>query len=146
MAEASDAKTLGPTGARQVGKTAALKTFARERYTNIAYLNFEERPLARDLFRASLAPIHLIKAVSLELNTTIEPGKTLLVFDEVQEAPEALTSLKYFCEVAPEYHVAAAGSLLGVKVKQGIGFPVGKVDFIQVHPLSFAEFLEAMNE
>lgn len=97
-------------------------------------------------FRVSLAPVDLIKAISLELRTLIEPGKTLLVFDEIQEAPEALTSLKYFCEVAPEYHLAAAGSLLGVKVKQGIGFPVGKVDFIQVHPLSFAEFLDAMNE
>jgi len=76
----------------------------------------------------------------------IEPGKTLMIFDEVQEAPEALTSLKYFCEQAPEYHVAAAGSLLGVKIKRGIGFPVGKVDFMQMYPLSFSEFLDAKNE
>ncbi|MBM4253793.1 MAG: ATP-binding protein [Deltaproteobacteria bacterium] len=139
-------KPLVLLGARQVGKTAALKSLAKERYENIAYLNFEERPLARDLFRTSLAPAEVLKALSLELKTTIKPGKTLLVFDEVQEAPEALTSLKYFCEDAPEFHVAAAGSLLGVKVKQGSGFPVGKVDFIQVHPLSFTEFLGAMDE
>ncbi len=138
-------KPLILLGARQVGKTASLKTFARDHYANLAYLNFEERPLARDLFRASLEPSDVVKAVGLELRMVIEPGKTLLVFDELQEAPEALTSLKYFCETAPEYHVAAAGSLLGVKIKQGIGFPVGKVDFMEVHPLSFAEFLDAIN-
>jgi predicted AAA+ superfamily ATPase len=114
----SSRKPLVLLGARQVGKTSALKAFARESYANLAYLNFEERPLARDLFRGSLAPADVVKAVSLELRTAIEPEKTLLVFDEVQEVPEALTSLKYFCEDAPEYHVAAAGSLLGVKVKQ----------------------------
>lgn len=144
--ERSSRKPLILLGARQVGKTSALKSFAKDSYRNIAYLNFEERPLARDLFRTSLAPRDIVQAVSLELRTKIEPGQTLIVFDEVQEAPEALTSLKYFCEDAPEYHVAAAGSLLGVKVKQGIGFPVGKVDFIGVHPLSFSEFLDAMNE
>jgi len=144
--ERTSRKPLVLLGARQVGKTSALKRFAEEGYANLAYLNFEERPLARDLFRASLAPADVIKAVSLELRTVIEPKRTLLVFDEVQDAPEALTSLKYFCEDAPEYHVAAAGSLLGVKVKKGIGFPVGKVDFIEVHPLSFGEFLEAVNE
>ena len=139
-------KPLVLLGARQVGKTSALKSFGRQEFREIAYLNFEERPLARDLFKAALTPSDIVKAIGIELRMQIEPGKTLMIFDEVQEAPEALTSLRYFCEQAPEYHVAAAGSLLEVKIKRGIGFPVGNVDFMQMYPLSFSEFLDVKNE
>ena len=98
-------KPLVLLGARQVGKTSALKSFGRQEFREIASLNFEERPLARDLFKAALTPSDIVKAIGIELRMQIEPGKTLMIFDEVQEAPEALTSLRYFCEQAPESHV-----------------------------------------
>ncbi|MFI5343586.1 MAG: ATP-binding protein [Chlamydiales bacterium] len=139
-------KPLVLMGARQVGKTFVLKKFGEEEYTNTAYLNFEDNPRLCKLFEASLNPKDILKALSIELNDEIVAGKTLIIFDEVQECPNALNSLKYFCENAPEQHVVAAGSLLGVKLTHVKGFPAGKVQFLTLYPLSFLEFLEALNE
>jgi predicted AAA+ superfamily ATPase len=139
-------KPLILMGARQVGKTFVLKKFGAEEYTNTVYLNFEESPHLRKLFDASLDPKVIIKALSIEMDAEIVAGKTLIIFDEVQECPHALNSLKYFCENAPHQHVVAAGSLLGVKLIHVKGFPVGKVHFLTLYPLSFLEFLGAMKE
>ncbi|MBM3199163.1 MAG: ATP-binding protein, partial [Chlamydiae bacterium] len=139
-------KPLILMGARQVGKTFALKKFGEQEYVNTVYLNFENNPRLCSLFDATLEPKTILKALSIEMNAEIEGGKTLLIFDEIQECPNALNSLKYFCENAPEQHVAAAGSLLGVKLAHVKGFPVGKVQFLSLHPLSFLEFLEALKE
>lgn len=139
-----DRKPLLLMGARQVGKTFLLKKFGQEQYENTVYLNFEGEPRLCKLFEATLEPAQLLKALSIELEREIVPGKTLLIFDEVQESPEALNSLKYFFEEAPEQHIAAAGSLLGVQLVHQRGFPVGKVQFLHLYPLSFLEFLEAL--
>jgi predicted AAA+ superfamily ATPase len=139
-------KPLLLMGARQVGKTFALKEFGRNEYVNTVYLNFEDNPRLCKLFDASLDPRMILKALGIEMNAEITPGKTLLVFDEVQECPNALNSLKYFYENAPEQHIVAAGSLLGVKLAHVKGFPVGKVQFLSLYPLSFLEFLEALKE
>jgi len=139
-------KPLILQGARQVGKTYALQHFGQRVYENIAYLNFEKDPLVVSHFEASLDPLRLIKILSLHCNTDIHPEKTLLIFDEVQECPRALNSLKYFCEEANTYHIAAAGSLLGVKTVHTHGFPVGKVNFLNLYPLNFFEFLSAQGE
>ncbi len=133
-------------GARQVGKTFALKKFGQDEYVNTIYLNFEDNPRLSKLFDAGLDPKMILKALSIEMNAEIVAGKTLLIFDEVQECPHALNSLKYFCEEAPEQHIVAAGSLLGVKLSHIKGFPVGKVQFLTLYPLSFLEFLEALGE
>lgn len=130
-------------GARQVGKTFVLKEFAKTSYDNSIYLNFEDFPKYKLLFESSLDPKDILRALSLELDSKIVPGKTLIVFDEIQECPKALNSLKYFHEQANEYHVVAAGSLLGVKLKNTGGFPVGKVNFLDMYPCSFKEFLMA---
>jgi hypothetical protein len=142
----SKRKPLLLMGARQVGKTFALKKFGEQQYTNTIYINFEDNPRICKLFEASLEPKVILKALTIEMNTEIVEGKTLLIFDEIQECPEALNCLKYFCENAPEQHIVAAGSLLGVKLSHVKGFPVGKVQFLTLHPLSFLEFLEALNE
>ena len=139
-------KPLILNGARQVGKTYALKHFGKTSYKNMAYLNFEKDEKLAPFFEESLDPQHLIKILSIHTQVEITPGDTLLVFDEVQECSRALNSLKYFCEEAREYHVVAAGSLLGVKTAQGGGFPVGKVNFLDLYPLSFFEFLSALNQ
>lgn len=139
-------KPLLLMGARQVGKTFVLKKFGTEEYVNTVYINFEDNPRLCKLFDASLDPKIILKALAIEMNTEIIEGKTLLIFDEVQECPNALNSLKYFCEEAPEQHIVAAGSLLGVKLAHIKGFPVGKVQFLNLYPLSFLEFLEALNE
>ncbi len=133
-------------GARQVGKTYALKKFGENEYENTVYLNFEDSPKLCDLFEESLKPKDILKALSIEMNCEIQPGKTLIIFDEVQECPNALNSLKYFCEEAKDQHIAAAGSLLGVTLAHTKGFPVGKVQFITLYPLNFLEFLEALDE
>ncbi len=139
-------KPLLLMGARQVGKTFILKKFGEEEYENTVYLNFENNiPLCK-LFEESLDPKVLLKVLSIESNSEIIEGKTLLIFDEVQECPNALNSLKYFCEDAPEIHIVAAGSLLGVKLKHVKGFPVGKVEFLTLYPMSFLEFLEALDQ
>jgi len=139
-------KPLLLMGARQVGKTFVLKKFGAEEYVNTIYLNFEDNPRLCKLFDASLTPKIILKALTIEMNAEIIAGRTLLIFDEVQECPNALNSLKYFCEEAPEQHIVAAGSLLGVKLAHIKGFPVGKVQFLTLYPLSFLEFLEALNE
>jgi len=139
-------KPLILMGARQVGKTTLLKQFAASEYDHCVYLNFEETPSLHALFSGNLTPASLLKALSIEMNVDITPGNTLLIWDEIQECPSALNSLKYFCELASEYPICAAGSLLGVKLAHIKGFPVGKVDFLDLYPLSFLEFLEAIGE
>lgn len=141
-----DRKPLILIGARQVGKTFILKKFAEVEYQSKVYLNFEDNPHLCKLFDGSLDPKIILKSLSIETNTEIIPGKTLIIFDEIQECPNALNSLKYFCENAPEHHLAAAGSLLGVKLAHTKGFPVGKVNFLELYPLCFKEFLGALGE
>jgi hypothetical protein len=138
-------KPLVLRGARQVGKTYILSEFAKE-YENKLYINFEEMPEAIAIFEGNLSPDNIINRLQIQFKVSIEPKKTLLIFDEIQECPGALNSLKYFNEEANDYHVVSAGSLLGVKLNRTKGFPVGKVDFLDLKPLSFFEFLEAMGE
>jgi uncharacterized protein len=137
-------KPLILRGARQVGKTYLLQHFAKAHYQDWIYVNFDEKPLYASLFEADLDPERILNELSLQFKKPIIPGETLIIFDEIQECPNALNSLKYFCEKKNEYHIAAAGSLLGVKMNQG--FPVGKVNFIDLKPLSFFEFLNALGE
>lgn len=139
-------KPLILDGARQVGKTYALKYFAENHYDKMLYLNFEKDEKLAKYFENSLDPKELIKVLGINSNIEITPHNTLIIFDEVQECPRALNSLKYFCEEANEYHLAAAGSLLGIKTTNHKGFPVGKVNFLNLYPLSFFEFLSATNE
>ena len=145
--ESSHRKPLVIFGARQVGKTYAIKQLASDRYDSLAYIDFSRDARAAALFDASLAPAELVPKLEVFLHTLIDPDRTLIVFDEVQLCERALTSLKYFCDDAPQYHVVAAGSLLGVALKRELySFPVGKVDLLQLHPLSFEEFLWAHGE
>ncbi len=137
-------KPLILNGARQVGKTYSLKRFGKISYEKVAYLNFEKDEKLAYYFEGSLDPIRLIKMISIHTEVEIEPESTLLIFDEIQNCPKALNSLKYFCEEANAYHVVAAGSLLGVKTAQEEGFPVGKVNFLHLYPLTFFEFLSAL--
>lgn len=138
-------KPLIINGARQVGKTHSLKRFGKTSYEQIAYFNFEKDERLGEYFKSTLDPQQLIKTLSIHSEVDIEPQNTLIVFDEIQECPKALNSLKYFYEEANEYHIAAAGSLLGVKTSQEKGFPVGKVNFLNLYPLNFFEFLSALN-
>jgi predicted AAA+ superfamily ATPase len=137
-------KPLILEGARQVGKTWLLKEFGKRHFKNIAYINFQNpsREIA-DLFEGSIEPHRIVGMLELYLDMKISATDTLLVFDEVQEVPRALTSLKYFCEDAPEYNIVAAGSLLGIFLHKGTSFPVGKVDSLRLEPLDFEEFLWA---
>lgn len=140
-------KPLILQGARQVGKTYSVLEFGREQYENVAYFNFETDPLLIKTFDESINPDYLIPILSRISNQTIIREKTLIVLDEVQLCERALTSLKYFCENAPEYHIIAAGSLLGVAVNRGkFSFPVGKVDMKTLYPLDMEEFLLARDE
>ena len=139
-------KPLVIRGARQVGKTWLMTWFGQSAYENYAYVNFDGNDRMAHLFSGDLDVKRIIAGLAIETGVTIEPGKTLLIFDELQEVPRALTSLKYFCENAPEYHVMAAGSLLGVALHAGTSFPVGKVAFLDLYPMSFLEFLEAVGE
>src|SRR3990167_316139 len=133
-------------GARQVGKTTLLRNFGKECYRNMVELNFDDTPKLKRLFKRDLDPKRIVRDISLELNVEIIPGETLLFFDEIQDCPNALNSLKYFREKASEYHVCGAGSLLGVKLSHTKGFPVWQVHFEKLFPLSFFEFLDALNE
>ncbi len=144
--ESERRKPLVLNGARQVGKTYALKHFGKTSYEKMAYLNFEKDEKLKQYFDGTLDPKQLIKILSIHTEIEIEPHNTLLVFDEIQECPKALNSLKYFCEEANEYHVVAAGSLLGVKMAREKGFPVGKVNFLSMYPLTFFEFLSALGQ
>ncbi|MFC1617294.1 ATP-binding protein [Candidatus Margulisiibacteriota bacterium] len=137
-------KPLILRGARQVGKTYILQAFAEENYENYLYLNFEEQKDLKNIFEPDLVPIRIIKDLELIYNAKIIPEKTLLIFDEIQECPNALNSFKYFAEKLKEYHLIAAGSLLGVKLGNNKGFPVGKVNFLNLYPLNFYEFLMAI--
>lgn len=135
-------KPLLLEGARQVGKTWLLKEFGKRYFKNVAYINFQNptREIV-ELFEGSIDPRRIVRMLEINLDMKISATDTLLIFDEVQEVPRALTSLKYFCEDAPEYHVATAGSLLGVFLHEGTSFPVGKVDSLKLEPLDFEEFV-----
>ncbi|MDR0283625.1 MAG: ATP-binding protein [Propionibacteriaceae bacterium] len=134
-------KPLILRGVRQCGKTWLLKEFGHRAFTHTVYLNFEKSQTLAGLFESDLDPHRIIQDLSVLEEGVIEPQTTLVIMDEIQECPRALTSLKYFCEEAPEYAVVAAGSLLGLAVRDASGFPVGKVDFIDLRPLTFREFL-----
>lgn len=140
----SDRMPLVLYGLRQTGKTYLLQEFARECFRNSIYINFERMPVVAEYFEGDLSPDRIIRMLEERFGIPVIPGETLLIFDEVQACERALTSLKYFCEEAPEYHVAAAGSLLGVAVNRGhYSFPVGKVIMKTLYPLRFDEFLKA---
>lgn len=140
-------KPLILQGARQVGKTYSVLEFGRIHYENVAYFNFETTPKLSSTFDENISPDYLIPILSRIANQTIIRGKTLIIFDEIQLCERALTSLKYFCENAPDYHIIAAGSLLGVAVnRQQFSFPVGKVDIKTLYPMDMEEFLLACNE
>lgn len=136
-------KPLIIEGARQVGKTWLMKEFGKQAYADTVYINFDSNSRMADLFSADLDTDRLILGLELYAGRKINPDNTLLIFDEVQEIPRALASLKYFYENAPQYHIVCAGSLLGIALHQGTSFPVGKVDFLKLYPLSFSEFLMA---
>ena len=140
-------KPLIIQGARQVGKTYSILEFGRENYDNVAYFNFETDPSLIELFNDNISPKYLIPLLSHVASTTIVSEKTLIIFDEVQLCERALTSLKYFCEEAPEYHVIVAGSLLGVALnREEFSFPVGKVDIKNVYPMDIEEFMIALGQ
>lgn len=141
-----DRKPLIIRGARQVGKTWLMKEFARLEYKNCAYINFESSPHLKNLFLTNFDIKRILTAISIEVGFIPDEQDTLIILDEIQEAEGGLTALKYFNENAPQYHVMAAGSLLGVALSRGTSFPVGKVDFLDLYPLSFIEFLEATGE
>lgn len=135
-------KPLLLMGARQVGKTWLMKNLGKKHFKNFIYINFEKEQEYRNLFQSDLNVDRIVQALSLFANESIYDGDSLIIFDEIQEAPNALTSLKYFAEDRPNLHVIAAGSLLGVALDKG-SFPVGKVEFLQVRPMTFIEYLEA---
>ncbi len=128
-------------GARQVGKTWLIKEFAKREFTNLAYINLENNEAMKLLFDGSFDIPHIISGFELETGIKIDPANTLIALDEIQEVPKALTALKYFHENASQYHVIAAGSLLGIQLHQGSSFPVGKVDTIDIYPMTFEEFV-----
>lgn len=136
-------KPLLMYGARQVGKTWLMEEFGRREFDACVRLDFMREPGLRRVFEPDLDPRRILAEIGLRKNVTIDPERTLLVFDEVQEVPRALTSLKYFCEEAREYHVMAAGSYMGVTPHEGESFPVGKVDSLTLRPMAFCEFLRA---
>jgi len=141
-----DRKPLLLQGARQVGKTWLLNEFGENEFDSVAYFNFEESPKLIPLFENDMNPLSLIESLQIMDGEMIDPDKTMIFFDEIQAAPKALTSLKYFHEKATQFHVVAAGSLLGVKVGKSSGFPVGKVNFLDLYPMSFYEYLSAAGE
>ena len=145
--ESEHRKPLILQGARQVGKTYSVLEFARTYYENVAYFNFETNPKLNDTFAENISPEYLIPILSHIAGQTIVKEKTLIVFDEVQLCERALTSLKYFCEDAPDYHIIVAGSLLGVAVNRAaFSFPIGKVDMKTLYPMDIEEFMLAMGE
>lgn len=139
-------KPLVLMGARQVGKTWLMKEFGRLYYKNTAYISFYNNERMKNVFETDYDIKRIISAVNIEAGVTVNAKDTLIIFDEIQNAPKAFESLKYFCENAPEYHVIAAGSLLGVALHEGVSYPVGKVDNLRLYPLSFREYLCAVGE
>lgn len=142
----SGRKPLVVRGARQVGKTWLLREFGKQEYENCVYINFEDANTIKDIFVQDFDIERIILSLEIYSKERITADKTLIIFDEIQEAPRAITSLKYFYEKAPEYHIIAAGSLLGMGLHENISFPVGKVNFMNLRPLSFCEFLGALGE
>jgi len=141
-----DKKPLVIKGARQVGKTWLMKEFGKVDYKNSAYINFDSNERMLRLFSSDMDINRIITGLEIEADCKINSSETLIIFDEIQECPKALTSLKYFYENAPEYNIVAAGSMLGVALHSGTSFPVGKVEFMDLYPLSFFEFLKALGE
>ncbi len=144
-AQSPTRKPLLLMGARQVGKTWLLRELGRESFSSLAHIDFDRNPRAAAIFEGDLEPTRIIRDLEAMTAQPIHPGETLVVLDEIQQCPRALTALKYFCDEAPDYAVAAAGSLLGVSLgrERGTGFPVGKVTRLNLYPLSFREFLDA---
>ena len=139
-------KPLIIKGARQVGKTWLMKEFGKQEFRNVAYLNFESSNRLKEIFLSDFNIERIIAVIEIEVKQKIDPQNTLLIFDEIQEAERGLTALKYFYEQAPEYHIVAAGSLLGISTQKNNSFPVGKVDFMSMFPMSFMEFLGNIGE
>ena len=140
-----DRKPLILNGARQVGKTWLLQHFGVTEYQSVAYINCEKQDNLDQIF-FNFDTSRMIRALSATAGVDIQPGTTLIIIDEIQEYPRALTALKYFCEDAPQYHIAVAGSLLGISLHQGISFPVGKVEMMNLYPMDFEEFLLALKK
>ena len=143
--EKTTRKPLIVRGARQVGKTWLMKEFASSAYRQFAYINFEDNEVMKDVFQKDFDVERILMAIQLVTGIVVDT-ETLIIFDEIQEAPRGLTALKYFQEKAPQYHVVAAGSLVGIAMHSNDSFPVGKVDFMDLYPLSFSEFLEAVGQ
>lgn len=142
-----DRKPLILNGARQVGKTYILRLFGEQHYKNVVYINLESNQAVASYFSENIEPEKIIRYLEATVNEEIIPEQTLIILDEIQSSERALTSLKYFCEEAPEYHIVAAGSLLGVAInRQNYSFPVGKVTTLTLYPLDFEEYLWAMGE
>lgn len=144
--EKKNKKPLIIRGARQVGKTWLMKEFGKAAYEEIVYVNFDNNPQAKELFSLDMKIERIVMGLEIIAGHKINPERMLLVFDEIQEAPQALSSLKYFNEMAPQYQIICADSLLGVALHRGTSFPVGNVEFMDLHPLSFSEFLRAMGK
>ncbi|MES2795763.1 MAG: ATP-binding protein [Bacteroidota bacterium] len=142
----ADRKPLIIQGARQVGKTWLMEEFGRKEFSQTVYLNFESSERLKNIFLADFNIARIISVIEIETGKIIDAANTLIIFDEIQEAEKGLTSLKYFCENAPEYYIVAAGSLLGISLQKNNSFPVGKVDFLKLYPLNFIEFLENIGE
>lgn len=141
-----DRKPLILNGARQVGKTWVLREFAKREYNKEAYVICRKNELARSIFAKDFDVERILRGLKAITSVDITPGDTLVILDEVQDIPEAIESLKYFCEQAPEYHIAVAGSLLGISLHENVSYPVGKVDEIHMYPMSFEEFMLAKGE
>lgn len=141
--EKENRKPLILKGVRQCGKTYLLKDFGNRYYDNVAYFNFEETDSLSSVFEKDYDTKRIILELELFLGRAIKPESTLIILDEIQECGRALTAMKYFCENAPEYHIVCAGSLLGIALQKQLSFPVGKVDFLTLYPMSFSEFLRA---
>lgn len=139
-------KPLVIMGARQVGKTWLMKEFGRTCYKKVAYISFYNNSRMDQVFQMDFDVERILMNLNIEAGVTITPEDTLIVLDEIQNSPKALESLKYFCEEAPQYHIVAAGSLLGVAIHEGVSYPVGKVELLDLYPLNFREFLCAMGE
>ena len=143
---APNRKPLILQGARQVGKTWLMKEFGKNEFEHVVYLNFEGSERLKSLFVPDFDVKRILSIIEIEVNHKIQRDKTLLIFDEIQEAEKGLTALKYFCEQSPEHYIVAAGSLLGVSLQKNTSFPVGKVDFLRMYPISFLEFLENVGQ
>ena len=141
--EKENRKPLILAGARQVGKTYILQKFGEEEFTNVAYINCDDNLLAKELFTQDYDIQRILLAIGAITGQAIQAGEKLIILVEIQEAPRGLSVLKYFCEKAPQYHVAVAGSLLGITMHKGESFPVGKVDILHIYPMTFDEFLLA---